>query len=189
MEPNFIYTPAQAQTVNQEIARLSEKPIQKYLRGEPLTPEDRQNFEQAIPLLDQLIKFDPTTINSYSLKGKILRALGRIPEAKVAFSQGLAITSPVENPDDKLIRSDLLFELAQIEFEARNYAEAQRAVALSIQVDDQSPAAHVLQAQLHQQNGKQAEAQESLLKALLLNPDFEPARVLFQKLNGPEASP
>lgn len=188
VEPDFLYTNAQATQVNNQIAELTSKPIQKYLAGVELTPADRASLEKALPLIDQIIQFDPITINSYSLKGKIHRALGQILPAKEAFYDGIARSAPLNNPDDTLIRSDLYLELAQINYEEQDFSAAQIALKTSLKIDDESPAAHVLQARLYIRDNKKQLANDHVLKALLLNAEYEPARVLFTELNVPRAA-
>jgi Tfp pilus assembly protein PilF len=188
VEPDFLYTNAQATQVNNQIAELTSKPIQKYLAGVELSPADRASLEKALPLIDQIIEFDPITINSYSLKGKIHRALGQVNLAKEAFYDGIARSAPLNNPDDTLIRSDLYLELSQINYEEQNFSAAQIAIETSLKIDDESPAAHVLRARLYVRENKKQLANDHVLKALLLNAEYEPARVLFTELNVPRAA-
>jgi tetratricopeptide (TPR) repeat protein len=172
--------------VNKQIGDLTTKPIQRDIAGFKLTDSEKAQLIAAIPLIDQIIAYDPTTINSYSLKGKCLRATGKPQEAKVVYLTGLAVTSPIDNETDREIRSDLYLELAVIHFEERDFASAEAAIDQSIKLMS-SATAHVVRGRLFQRKGDLKSAKEEALKALLDDADNENARRFFVELNPPKA--
>lgn len=185
MEPRFIYTPDQFNQTNDQVQKLAINPIQKYLVKQAITDAEKSDLETALPLIDEMIRYDPITINSYSLKGKILRALGRDAEAKAAFVAGMATAQPKTNDEqDVLVRSDLLLELAQLHMADQEIELAQTAAERSIKLSDTSPIGHTILAQIAQKKGNVQLAKEECMRALLSDADYEPARLLYRELNG-----
>lgn len=184
MEPDFIYRPEQFNATNDRVQKLAMNPIQKYLAGQPINANEKADLETALPLIDEMIRFDPITINSYSLKGKVLRALDRDGEAKAAFLDGIATASPKNEEQDRLVRADLLLELAQLHFASKEYNEAVAASEKSLLLNDNSAIAHTIIAQVALQQKDIQLAKDECLKALLSDADYEPARTLYRSLTG-----
>ncbi|MBX3114882.1 MAG: hypothetical protein KF836_09985 [Fimbriimonadaceae bacterium] len=157
-------------------------PIQKYLAGQEINNKEKADLETALPLIDEMIRFDPITINSYSLKGKVLRALDRDGEAKMAFLDGMAKALPTNEEQDKLVRADLLLELAQLHLASGEFNEARAAAEKSLSINDESAIGHTVIAQVAYQNNEIQLAKDECLRALLIDADYEPARTLYREL-------
>ncbi|QYK53940.1 MAG: hypothetical protein KF824_03370 [Fimbriimonadaceae bacterium] len=183
MEPDFIYTVEQFNETNERVQKLVMNPIQKYLAGQEINSKEKADLEKALPLIDQMIQFDPITINSYSLKGKVLRALDRDGEAKIAFLDGLTTAPPKQEVQDELVRADLLLELAQLHFASGEMNEAIAASEKSIKLNDNSAIAHTIIAKVAYQRNDIQRAKNECLKALLADANYEPARTLFRTIN------
>lgn len=182
MEPNFIYTVDQFNETNERVQNLAMNPIQKYLAGQEINNKEKADLEIALPLIDEMIRFDPITINSYSLKGKVLRALDRDGEAKMAFLDGMAKALPTNEEQDKLVRADLLLELAQLHLASGELNEAAAAAEKSLGINDESAIGHTVIAQVAYQNNEIQLAKDECLRALLTDADYEPARTLYREL-------
>lgn len=190
VEPDFIYTSQQADEVNKQLEKLTTQPIQKYIVRVELTDQDRANLEEALPLIDRIIQFDPITVNAYALKGKIHLALGDPAAAKATYLEAIAKSIPNNTDLDKTIRSDMYVDLGSIHYSENDLKNAERALNKAIELADTAPEAHVLLGRVYQKTDRLNEAKEEALKALLLNADYEPARVFYQEINAnPKASP
>lgn len=184
MEPGFIYTPVQFDEVNKQVEELASPPLTKYFSNQTLTPEDRQALERCLPLVDEMIRFDPITINSYSLKGKLLLALGKVSEARDAFLDGIALSQPrEENPQDSVVRADVLVGLAQIHISAGEFQLAEQAALQAITLYPQSAPAETIVARARLSAKDYSGAKEHVMRALAIENDYEPARVLLRAIN------
>jgi len=184
MEPDFIYRPEQFNATNDKVQSLAMNPIQKYLAGQEINNKEKSDLETALPLIDEMIRYDPITINTYSLKGKVLRALDRDGEAKAAFLDGIATASPKNEEQDRLVRADLLLELAQLHLASGEINEALAAAERSLLLNDDSAIAHTIIAQIALLRNDIQLAKDECLKALLSDADYEPARTLYRSLTG-----
>ncbi len=182
-EPNFLYNQAQADQAVKEVTEITSQPIQKFITGVDLTDGEKSKLESAIPLIDEIIKYDPVSLNSYNLKGKIYLALGKQTEAKMTFIEGMAVSVQREDETSKLIRSDTCVELAKIHFAEKDYKSAEQAANTAITLLDNDPMPHVILGRIFQINKNMPSAKNEALRALLINADSEPARVLFRDLN------
>ncbi|MFM9873543.1 MAG: tetratricopeptide repeat protein [Fimbriimonadaceae bacterium] len=182
-DPAFIYNQTQADAKVKELTELATKPIQKYITNAELTDADKTSLATALPIIDQIIQYDPVTINSYNLKGKCLAALGRTVDAKAAYLDGISLSVPRDDDTSKLIRSDTYTELAKIHVQENDFKSAELAAKNAIATQDTDPAPHVILGRIYAQQKKKQLAQDEALRALLINADYEPARNLFRDLN------
>ncbi len=184
MEPGFIYTPEQFEAVNGRVEELASGPLTKYFSAQSLTTADRKALETSVPMVDEMIRFDPITINSYSLKGKLLLALGETDKAREAFLDGIALTIPrEENPQDDMVRADVLVGLAQIHVGAGEFDLAEQAAAQALTLYPDSAPAETIIAQARLNAKDYAAAKEHVMRALAIENDYEPARVLLRTID------
>lgn len=182
-DPAFIYNQKQADAKVKDLTALTSQPIQKYVSGLELTESEKSKLTSAIPIIDQIIQYDPVTINSYNLKGKCYAATGRIAESKNAYLDGISISIKREDETSKLILSDTYTELAKIHIQENDVKSAELAAQNAIKVQDNDPAPHVILGRIYLSQKKIQQAKAESLRALLINADYEPARVLFRDLN------
>ena|GEM_PF-3252231 len=182
-DPAFIYNQKQANERVAEVTKLTTNPVQKFITGVELSETDKRDLAAALPLIDQILQYDPVTLDFYNLKGKIYLSLEKTTEAKAAFLDGVATSLVQEDETAKLIRSDTYTELAKIHYQENDFSSAEIAAKNAIATLDTDPMPHVILGRVYEiQNNKKA-ANEEALKALLINADSEPARVLFRDLN------
>ena len=94
-----------------------------------------QNYEQAFNLVEQVLRLAPTNTSALRLKGQILGAAGRFPEAGVVIDQLLQV-----NPDDAMGWSMRAVALTNM----GNHQEALTAVERSLELDAQNPETYAL---------------------------------------------
>lgn len=181
MDPNVIYTPAQAGAANRKLENLTKEPLRKFLAKESLTEQEKEDLRSALPILDQIIHYDPVTINAYAMAGKIHLALDEPQKAMDYYLDGIARTRVTDTQIERTIRSDIYVEMADLHLRNNDSASAQRALKTAIQIEDTSSQAHVMLGRIYQSQGNQAGAKEEALKALLADADYEPARTFYQE--------
>jgi tetratricopeptide (TPR) repeat protein len=189
-EPTFIYNQAQATEAISRITKLTTNPIQKFISNVELTDADKRDLRAALPIIEEVLQYDPITLNSYNLKGKIYLALEKPTEAKAAFLDGIALSIVKDDETAKLIRSDTYTELAKIHYKENDFKSGEIAAKNAIATLDTDPAPHVILGRIYEINNDKQSAKDEALRALLINADNEPARILFRDLNSsPKVSP
>lgn len=188
IDPNVIYTPQQAEEANRELETLTKEPLRKFLAKEALSDQDKDHLRKALPILQKITAYDPITINSYAMAGKIHLALDEPQQAMDCYLDGIAKTKPNDTPIERTIRSDLYIEMADLHLRNNDSAAAERALRTAILIEDTSSQAHVMLGRILQSRGDTAGAKEEALKALLADAEYEPARTFYQEVNGKKAA-
>lgn len=106
-----------------KIRELTEEPLLKRNDDLDLSERDRNNLEAALPLVQSLIDFDPTSIGTITLRGKIEVALDRLDEAEATFTQALNVAPSAANrsADITFLMAGIYDDLSKIEFMRQNY--------------------------------------------------------------------
>src|SRR5690606_21384036 len=110
--------------------------------------------------------------------------LGKVSEARDAFLDGIALSQPrEENPQDSVVRADVLVGLAQIHISAGEFQLAEQAALQAITLYPQSAPAETIVAQARFSAKDYSGAKEHVMRALAIENDYEPARVLLRAIN------
>jgi tetratricopeptide (TPR) repeat protein len=122
-----------------------------------------QAFEDALAKLDQLDSDFGARRNALALRGEILQRLKRLPEARAAFEEALAIDREAPGPLLGLARNDL----AERDFEAAiDHARASLGLLFF------QPKGHYLLGLAHYRLGEWAEAKNAFLTCVTQAPLF-----------------
>lgn len=164
--------------------------LRRYTFGEALTGEDLAKLENAMPLVDAMIQYDPTSLERYSLKGKALRALGRTDEALEAMRTGINLCTIKQDDLAKLVKADVYSEIASIHFQRKEYEEADRVMGFALATSQADPRFLTEAARVKVQLGDMVTAKQYCEQALLLDSEYPTARALWQLVkNAPGAAP
>lgn len=123
--PTVVVTNAQeASKTLAKIRDLTEEPLLKANAGTDLEPGDLTKLEEALPLSQALVDFDPTQIGTVSLRGKIEMALGKTDAAEATYRQAIKLAPADRSPEISYLVADLHNELGKIAFERQNHKAA-----------------------------------------------------------------
>ncbi len=182
LDPGMIHSKAEEVAVTSQVADLTFDALQRETTGEPLTGKDLENLEAALPLMERLARYEPAQLEKYALKGKILKALGRLDEALAIFRTGLNEAVRRDDNETKLILGDIYAEIVSIHMKKQEYQEAERVAAMMLRFTGNDAPYLTLAAQVKVQLGKTNEAFELANRAILDNAEYGPARALYSFL-------
>ena len=154
--------------------------LRKYTEGEALTGEDLAKLEKAMPMIDSMIRYDPTSLERYSLKGKAQRALGQTDEALETFRTGINLCTVKKDDLAKLVKADVYSEISSIHFQRKEYEEADRVIGFALATTTADPRFYTEAARVKVQLGDTKGARALCEQALLMDSEYGPARALWQ---------
>ncbi len=97
-----VTNPDQAQMAVNEVQLLTEVAFEKIINRQELTAEDKSKLQKALPIVDQLIAYDPLSRAFASIKGKALIGLGQYKKAET-FLQNAILVKPKNGQDIEIM--------------------------------------------------------------------------------------
>lgn len=179
----FISTQAGYRDTMEQVKVLTSTSLTKVDAGETLTEGQIEDLNKAVPLIEGMIKFNPSEFTLFYLKGRVLRAAGNEPDARLALMQAANLVPLDPSPQDRLVMSEVNVELGEILLTEQDFDAALRVASNAIQFDAKNPNGYVLAARVHIEQKDLDLAKVEISKALKLEPKHSEALGL-QKLIG-----
>jgi tetratricopeptide (TPR) repeat protein len=129
---------------------------------------DRQDWGPACTALEQLVNAAPKSPEAQHRLGRVLLALGRLPQAETAFLRALAL-------DPEYIEA--MIGLAETEYRMGRPWFALKQIETAVEIDPHRPEAHVAQGRVLEALHKPDEALAAYFRALDLEPNTTEALV------------
>lgn len=133
--------------------------------GIAMTEDDRMALEEAIPLTDRMIRFDPSALGPRALRGKIFVALERPQDARTAFENALKFGTVEKDQAAQALRAEIHLDLARLAMTRQDYSEVIRQAQAGTALFP-DPRLKVVEARAHVQR-REFEKARALLKAAL----------------------
>ena len=192
-DPDVITNIGQYDEAIKQVQPLTESGILAYAQGIERTTEQKADMEKALPIIEELYRFRPTSSQILALKGRTLLALDREDEAEKALLEGVNQWSAVLLSAENEIRNTMYYDLANISFERGDYAEAIDRIDKALELGPDNLNSLVYKARVLIQMNDQAEAMKILDRVLALNPGDSEAELLKKFIltsqDSTEASP
>jgi tetratricopeptide (TPR) repeat protein len=129
-----------------------------------------RQFDQAVGIADEILKKDPNDADAHLIKGKVLFADRKVPEATEQLE-----ASVKSNPRSAEARYYLGFAHLQ----SRDYAKAERELTLALRLNPALVQAYVGLAQVKLDTGDADAAVRLSQEALRINPNTSEARLVL----------
>ena len=133
--------------------------------GIALTDDDRMALDEALPLTDRMIRFDPSALGPRALRGKILVALDRPQDARTAFENALKFGTVEKDQAAQALRAEIHLDLSRLAMTRQDYSEVIRLAQAGTALFP-DPRLKVVEARAHVQR-KEFDEARALLKAAL----------------------
>lgn len=187
-DPNVITNFGQYDEGIKKVQPLTESGILAYAQGVERTAEQKADLEKALPIIEELYRFRPTSSQILALKGRTLLALDREDEAEKALLEGVNQWSAVLLSAENEIRNTMYYDLANISFARGDYDEALERVDKALELGPDNLNCLVYKARILIQTGEQSEALKVLDRVLELNPGDSEAELLKKFLKTSQGS-
>src|SRR4030095_4128955 len=126
----------------------------------------RGKLDEARANLDKALKLDEKNSSTWSLLGDLERALQKLPEAEVAYSNALKYNGS---------NVDALLSRASARIDANKLEEANGDVDAAARIAGDHPIVNQMRGVVQYKQGKYAAAETSFQKALKADPNYLPA--------------
>lgn len=147
--------------------------------GIALTEDDRMALEEAIPLTDRMIRFDPSALGPRALRGKIMAALDRPQDARTAFENALKFGTVEKDPAAQQLRAEIHLDLARLAMARQDFGEVIRMAQGGTELFP-DPRLKVIEARAHVQRQEFEEARALLKAALEQDPQVPEAASILK---------
>ena len=178
----MLHTGEEFNEANARVRELTLKPLEKMANREPLDGNDLKDLEASLPIIDRIIKFDPSTLEGYALKGKVLKATGDFNGALRVLQFGLGTATVDQGNYADLVRADMYSEAASIYSMRKQYEDAQMVLGHAIRLAPSDPRFLYESAEIAALAGQREKAKELLQGVFAIDSDYGRAKTLWRSL-------
>jgi tetratricopeptide (TPR) repeat protein len=174
----------------QELQKLTEATLIKYVEGKPLTQQDIDNLEKAKPIARGMIAFDASRYTSHLVLGQIQLALGERDDALRSMLQCILIApSPEKRGEaDNFIIAETANDIANIYYGKNQFDEAESFVREALKISPENIKYLGNLTQILVAAGRVEEAKKELEKIRKIKPDSETLAALELLVKSPTSS-
>ncbi len=163
-----------------KIQELTRDALVKVESDEELDGADKEKLRQALPLIRDMVAYNPTAYPPQVILGKTNMALGLSGDAEKAYLQACKVEPKNVDDQTRLLVASVYNDLSRISFNRKDYKQAEERANQTLIIAPDDPKFIANLASVQMQAGRYEAAKGTLKQALLKSPK-EPGLLSLQK--------
>lgn len=187
--PELIQNDGEYGRVWRELQEMTERPLSRFEKGEPLSGDDLTLISWAFPKAKGLVAFKPNDFASRVILAKLHRAAAQRQEAMSAYKEALAVVPSRPTPAEVAVLASLHSDMAGIFFTQREFDPAEDSLREALRLAPASVPYRIQLVQVLLEARRTEEARRVLAEAEKLNPKSSGVKAMKALLGVQPSSP